>query len=58
MVAIGKDAIFLNKELNLKVTCMKKGLCKVGIPISHILKYTEIMDSIGYGYALYDYDVY
>lgn len=24
MVALGKDAIFLNKALKLKVTCMKK----------------------------------
>ena len=57
MVAIGKDAIFLNKEFKLKVTCMKRSLCKVGMPVSHILKYTDLMDSIGYGYVLYDYNV-
>ena len=29
-VAIGKDAITLNETLGLKLTCMKKELCKVG----------------------------
>ena len=29
-VAIGKDAIELNKQIGLQLTCMKKELCKVG----------------------------
>ena len=56
MVALGKDAIFLNKALKLKVTCMKKGLCKAGIPVTHTFKYTDLMDAMDYGYAIYDYD--
>ncbi len=28
-VGVGKDAIILNEMLGLKLTCMKKGLCKV-----------------------------
>ena len=30
-IAIGKDAQLLNKKIGLKLTCMKKGLCKVRI---------------------------
>lgn len=29
-IAIGKDALELNKLLGLKLTCMRRGLCKVG----------------------------
>lgn len=32
-VAIGKDAILLNKILGLKVSCFKTEVCKVGFPI-------------------------
>ena len=56
MVAIGKDAIFLNKVLKLNVTCIKQGICKAGIPVSHTLKYTELMEKMGYSYVIYDYD--
>ena len=56
MVAIGKDAIFLHKVLKLNVTCLKTGVCKIGIPVSHTLKYTDLMEKMGYSYAIYDYD--
>ena len=56
MVAIGKDAIFLNKVLKLNVTCIKPGICKAGIPVSHTFKYTDLMESMGYSYVIYDYD--
>ena len=56
MVAIGKDAIFLHKVLKLKVTCLKTGVCKTGIPVTHTLKYTDLMEKMGYSYAIYDYD--
>ena len=56
MVAIGKDAIFLNKVLKLNVTCIKAGVCKAGIPVSYTLKYTNILEELGYGYVIYDYD--
>jgi hypothetical protein len=55
-VAIGKDALMLNKILGFKVTCMRKNLCKVGIPINSILKYSEILENKGYSFLLYDYD--
>ena len=56
MVAIGKDAIFLNKVLKLNVTCIKPGVCKAGIPVSYTLKYTNLLEELGYGYVIYDYD--
>ena len=56
MVAIGKDAIFLNKVLKLNVTCLKQGICKAGIPVSYTLKYTDLLEEMGYSYVIYDYD--
>ena len=56
MVSIGKDAIFLNKVLKLNVTCIKPGVCKAGIPVSYTLKYTNLLEELGYSYVIYDYD--
>ena len=38
-VATNKDAIFLEKAINLKKTCLCKNVCKVGIPESKIEEY-------------------
>ena len=54
-VAIGKDAILLHEILGLNVTCIKPSICKVGIPISNCIKYTDKLENLGYGYNLYDY---
>ena len=32
-ISVGKDAVLLNKLLNLKVSCFKPEICKVGFPI-------------------------
>ena len=56
MVAIGKDAVFLNKVLKLNVSCLKNGICKVGIPVTYTLKYTDLLEQMGYSYVIYDYD--
>lgn len=56
MVAIGKDAIFLNNVLKLNVTCIKPRVCKAGIPVSYTLKYTNLLEELGYSYVIYDYD--
>ena len=56
LIAIGKDAIFLHKVLKLNVTCIKSEVCKAGIPVSHTLKYTDLMEKMGYSYVIYDYD--
>lgn len=55
-IAVGIDAVALNSELNLKVTCAKNGICKVGVPKTSIEKYIEVLDKTGYGYIVFDYD--
>ena len=41
IVALGKDAIILNKILGLKLSCQKDKLCKAGIPLQSVLKYID-----------------
>ena len=55
-IAIGADAIILNKELELKLNCAKKNICKVGVPKNSINKYIKLLDGIGYSYIVLDYD--
>lgn len=52
-VAIGKDALTLNDKLGLKLTCMKKELCKVGFLVKNVEKYIEKLEEIGYSFILY-----
>ena len=54
-IAIGRDAVLLYKELGLKVNCMEKRICKVGVPIASIDKYLEKLDKLKYGYIVYEY---
>lgn len=42
-VAIGKDAVILNRLLDLKVSCFKPEVCKVGFPINSLEKYLELI---------------
>ena len=55
-IAIGNDAVLLNKLYGLKVTCFKENVCKIGIPVSFILKYLDVLEEDGYSYILYDYE--
>lgn len=55
-VAIGNDAILLNKVLDLKLSCMKEGLCKVGFPIEALEKYTDLLIKTGYSFVIYDFN--
>ena len=55
-IAVGADAVILNKELRLKTTCAKTRICKVGVPKSSIDKYKEKLDELGYSYIIFDYD--
>ena len=55
-IAMGNDAVLLNKLYGLKVTCFKENICKVGVPVSFVLKYLDILEEDGYSYILYDYD--
>jgi len=55
-IAIGNDAVLLNKLYGLKVTCFKENVCKIGIPVSFVFKYLDLIEEDGYSYILYDYD--
>ncbi len=55
-IAIGKDAILLNKILGLKLTCMKPEICKVGFPQNALDKYTNLLLNKRYNYILYDFN--
>ena len=52
-VAIGKDAVILNRLLDLKVSCFKPEVCKVGFPINSLEKYLELIHEKKYGYIIY-----
>ena len=55
-IAMGNDAVLLNKLYGLKVSCFKENICKIGIPVSFVFKYLDLIEEDGYGYILYDYD--
>ena len=55
-IAIGKNAILLNKILGLKISCMSKEVCKVGFPIASLEKYTKLIEEKEYGYIVYEYE--
>ena len=55
-VAVGNDAILLNKVLGLNLSCMGKGLCKVGFPIDALEKYTGLLIKTGYSFIVYDFN--
>ena len=52
-VAIGKGAINLHEELGLKLTCMRKELCKVGFLVKNVEKYIAKLEKLGYSFILY-----
>ena len=55
-IATGRDAVLLHDKLNLKCTCFKNNVCKVGIPVTSIAKYMDRLDKSGYSYVIFDYD--
>ena len=55
-IAVGADAIILNKITGLKLICAKRNICKVGIPKKSLNKYIEKVEQIGYGYAVIGYN--
>lgn len=55
-IAIGGDAVLLHERLDLKCTCFKKNMCKVGMPIDSLEKYLEQLEKFKYAYVVYDYD--
>ena len=55
-IAIGKDAIELNKLLDLQLTCMREGLCKVGFQIKSLEKYIQKLKNTKKSFLVYTYD--
>ena len=55
-IATGRDAILLHSKLQLKVTCFKNNICKVGVPVDTLDKYLERLDKTKYSYVVYNYN--
>ena len=47
-VAVGKDAVLLHKRIDLKCTCYKMNICKVGFPVIALDKYVEKLNETKY----------
>lgn len=54
-VAIESSAIILSEELNLKRTCLKPGVCKVGFPVASLFDYVKKLKNIGISFVIYNY---
>lgn len=55
-ISVGKDAILLNQLLNLKLSCFKPEVCKIGFPITALEKYTELICQRKYSFIVYFFD--
>lgn len=55
-IAVGKDAVFLNEQLNLKCICFKEGICKIGIPESRLEYYLRKLERLNLAYVVYQFD--
>lgn len=55
-VSIGRDAVLLHELLELKVSCFKEEICKVGFPIISLGKYTDEIEIKKYSYIVYYFD--
>ena len=55
-IARGKDAILVNKLINLKLNCLSTGVCKVGFPINALEKYSKSLEETGYSFIIYKFN--
>ena len=55
-IATEEDAVLLHKKLELKCTCFKMNICKVGFPVNTLEKYVEKLNETKYAYVIYDFD--
>lgn len=55
-VEVGEDAVLIHKKLDLKCTCFKMNICKVGFPVVAFDKYVEKLNQTKYAYVIYDFD--
>ena len=52
-IAVGQDAVLLNRLLKLRVSCFKPKICKIGFPIASLEKYIDMIQQKGYSYIVY-----
>lgn len=55
-IATEEDAVLLHKILDLKCTCFKMNICKVGFPVNSLDKYVKRLNETKYAYVIYDLD--
>ena len=55
-IAVGEDAVLMHKKLELKCTCFKMNICKVGFPVVALEKYVEKLNKTKYAYVIYDFN--
>ena len=55
-IAVGEDAVLMHKKLELKCTCFKMNICKVGFPVVALDKYVEKLNQTKYAYVIYDFN--
>ena len=55
-IATGEDAVLLHNKLELKCTCFKMNICKIGFPVNSLDKYVEKLNKTNYAYVIYDFD--
>ena len=54
-IALGKDAVVLNKEFGKKQICGGKNICKCGINIKNLEDFIERIEKRNYKYIVYDF---
>ena len=55
-IAVGKDAVCLHEIIDLKLSCFKTEICKIGFPISSLEKYTDMIQEKNYSYIVYYFE--
>ena len=55
-IAVGEDAVLMHKKLDLKCTCFKMNMCKVGFSVVALDKYMEELNKTKYAYVIYDFN--
>ena len=47
-IATAEDAVLLHNKLELKCTCFKMNICKIGFPVNSLEKYVDKLSRKGY----------
>ncbi len=55
-IAVGEDALILEKIFHLKPVCFKENVCKCVIPVKRVEKYVKAVEERELSLVLYNYD--